>query len=150
MIYGRVRYGAMENDPKETLGPFPSFFKNYRKSLKNWNVLRDFRIFRVCFRYIYFWFFVFVFLDRFPHFFGSVSGFQKKDLISQFVDRFHLLMGPFPHFLGRFPVFRKSFKLSYWWLVSSFFGSVSGSEKMRKQTQKRGNRSTNWEFKTFY
>ena len=95
-----------ESDPKVSLGPFPSFFKNYRKSLKNWKVLRDFRIFWVGFRYIYIWF-----VSRF---FGSVSSFfwvrfrfSKKVLYSPFFDRFPLFFGS----------------------VSSFFGSVSGFQK---------------------
>ena len=131
-------------DPTVSLGPFPSFFKNYRKSLKNWKVLRDFRIFWVGFRYIYIWF-----VSRF---FGFVSSFvwvsfrfSKKVLNSQFVDRFPLFWGPFPLFLGLFPVFRKSFKFLVCWSVSSFFGSVSsffgsvsGFQKKRKRTQKRG------------
>ena len=39
--------------------------------------------------------------------------FSKKVLYTQFVDRF-------PIFLGLFPVFKKSFKFSVCWLVSSF------------------------------
>jgi len=51
-------------------------------------------------------------------YFGSVSA------IFTF-DSFPVFLGPFLLFLGQFPVFRKSFKLSVCWSVSPFFGSLS-------------------------
>ena len=123
-----------ETDPKVTLGPFPSFFKNYWKSFKNWKRLRDFRIFLIGFRYIYIWF-VSRFFIGFRIFLGLFSvlktslRFSENILNSQYVEPFSLFFDPFLHFLGLFPFFRKSFKFSVCWPVSSYFGSVSGFQK---------------------
>ena len=51
-------------------------------------------------------------------YFGSVSA------VFTF-DSFPVFLGLFLFFLGQFPMFSKSFKLSVCWLVSPFFGSVS-------------------------
>ena len=60
--------------------------------------------------------------DAFPHFLGPFPVFRKS-LNSQFVDRFPFFGGPFSSFfLGPFPVFRKMFKFSVCWSVSPFFG----------------------------
>ena len=63
------------------------------------------------------------------------SGLYRSYIFEGFLNIF----GLFPHFLGLFPVFKKSFKFSVWWAVfplfgsySSFFGSVSSFQKSFK------------------
>ena len=107
------RFNA-ETDPKVSLGLFPSFFKNDRKSLKNWKVLRDFRIFWIGFRYIYIWL-VSCYFGSVSSFFGSISGFQKKRFKAS-------VCWSFSSFLGTFPVFQKSLKFLVCSSVSSFLG----------------------------
>jgi len=131
-----------ESDPKKRKPPqneffwgVSCFFKNYRKSLK------------LIFRGISCFFYPFPrFLGRIPVYMGLI--FLRDFLI--FSIRFLILgpfpvfrksfkfsvcwsvssfLGPFPHFLGPFPIFRKSCKFSVCWSVSFFLVSVSGFQK---------------------
>ena len=82
------------------LGPFPVFRKSLKFSVY-WSVSSFFGV-----RFLFFGgpFPVFKkvlnsqFVDRFPLFFRSVSGFQKRILKSHSVSRFPLYLGPFPVF----------------------------------------------------
>ena len=46
-----------------------------------------------------------IYFDRFPHFFWSVSGFQKKILVLSLLIGFLLFL--FPNIFGPFPIFSK-------------------------------------------
>ena len=109
-----------ETDQKVTLGPFPSFFKNYRNSLKNWKVIKFpniFDSFPICLhliRFPFFWIgFRIIFSGPFPVFSKSF-----KILICWSVSCF--FFDPFPHILCSFLVFGKSYKFSVCWLASFF------------------------------
>ena len=89
-----------ETSPKWFFSGVSCFFKNYWKSLKS-NFLRNFPLFlsiSMIFR-----------LD---------SGLYGSYIFEGFPNIFYL----FPHFLGPFPVSRKSCKFSVCWSVSSFLG----------------------------
>ena len=129
------------NGPKSEFG-FLLFFKNYRKSLKNWKVLRDFRIFWIGFRYIYIWLVSCLFWVRF-FFFWVNFRFSKNGLNPQFVDWFPLFLGTFKRlifFWARFRFSKKTLNsismligfLFFWVRISSFFGCISGFQKSFK------------------
>ena len=59
-------------------------------------------------------------------------------------------LNTFPHFLGLFPIFRKSFKISVGWSVSSFFGSVSSFLGPFPDFRKSFKLSVCWSFSSFF
>ena len=89
-----------ETSPKWIFWGVSCFFKNYRKSLK------------------------FNFQRKFPFFLSVSSIFWSDSSLSGFyiVEGFPNIFNPFPHFLGLFPFFKKSYKFSVCWSVSPFFG----------------------------
>ena len=112
-----------ETDPKVPLSPFPSFFQELSEIHQKLKSIEGFpNIFDPCLLYIYIWFVSRCFIGFLI--FWVRFRFSEKVLNSPIVDRFPLFFDPFPHFLGPFLVFRKSFKFLFCWSVSSFFRSV--------------------------
>jgi len=88
----------------EIFQEFPSFSKNYRKSLTNLTVFMDpFPLYLQLICLIYFGFRL-----------------QEKALNSQYWS-VSVFLNPFPNIFDQFPVFRKSYKLLVCWMVYFFF-----------------------------
>ena len=94
--------------------PFPWFLRLDSSLI----LLRDFPIFSI--RFLIFWI-------RFR--------FSKKVSKSQFFERFPLLLGLLPHFLGQIPVFKKVLNSQFVDRFPLFFRSVSGFQKRNFKSQ---------------
>ena len=113
-LSGAIETPQHGNGFKSEFGPFPSFSKNYRKSLKNWKVLRgliwfDSRFFGVRFRFSkkvsnsqfpLFWvcFLIFWVIFRMYIKLLVLVGFDLHFPLISGISKLHLVMASFPNF----------------------------------------------------